>query len=85
MYKLGFEEAEEPQIKLPTFVKSWKKQGSSRKTSTYTSLTTLKPVTRSQQTVRNSLACLCPCTHYTCEISLILKGIIRIGVTKSSI
>ena len=27
MYKLGFEEAEEPEIKLPTFVGSWRKQG----------------------------------------------------------
>ena len=33
MYKLDFKEAEEPEIKLPTFVGSWTKQGSSRKTS----------------------------------------------------
>ena len=33
IHKLGFEEAEEPEIKLPTFVGSWRKQGSSRKTS----------------------------------------------------
>ena len=26
MYKLGFEEAEEPESKLPTFVGSWRKQ-----------------------------------------------------------
>ena len=26
MYKLGFEEIEEPEIKLPTFAGSWKKQ-----------------------------------------------------------
>ena len=32
MYKLGFEEAVEPQIELPTFVGSWRKQGSSTKT-----------------------------------------------------
>ena len=31
-YKLGFEEAEVPEIKLPTFVVSWRKQGNSRKT-----------------------------------------------------
>ena len=31
--KLGFKEAEEPEIKLATFVGSWKKQGNSRKTS----------------------------------------------------
>ena len=33
MYKLGFEAAEEPEIKLPTFLGSPKKQESSRKTS----------------------------------------------------
>ena len=44
MYKLGFEKAEESEIKLPTSVGSWRKQGSSRKTST-TSLTTRKPLT----------------------------------------
>ena len=31
MHKLGFKEAEEPQIKLPTFIRSWKKQENSRK------------------------------------------------------
>ena len=39
MYKLGFEEAEEPEIKLTTFAGSWRKQGNSRKTSTSASLT----------------------------------------------
>ena len=32
MYKLGFEEIEEPEIKLPTFMGSWRKQENSRKT-----------------------------------------------------
>ena len=36
---------EEPEIKLPTFVGSWRKQGNSRKTSTSASLTLLKPLT----------------------------------------
>ena len=36
----GFEEAEEPEIKLPTFAGSWRKQGNSR-----ASLTRLKPLT----------------------------------------
>ena len=35
MYKLGIEEAEEPEIKLPTFAGSSKKQESSRKTSIF--------------------------------------------------
>ena len=48
MYKLGFkeaEEAEEPEIKLPTFLGSWRNQGNSRKTSTSASLSPLKPLT----------------------------------------
>ena len=44
-YNLGLEKAEEPEIKLPTFFRSWRKQGSSRKPSTSASLTTLKPLT----------------------------------------
>ena len=45
MYKLGLEKAEEPEVKLPTFVGSWRKQGNSRKTSTSALLTKLKPLT----------------------------------------
>ena len=45
MYKLGFNKAEEPYIKLLTFVRSWRKQGSPRKTSISASLTILKPLT----------------------------------------
>jgi len=45
MYKLEFEKAEEPEIKLPTSFGSWKKQESSRETSTSASLTMLKPLT----------------------------------------
>ena len=43
MFKLDLEKAEEPEIKLPTSVGSYKKQENSRKTSA--SLTTLKPLT----------------------------------------
>ena len=43
MYKLGFEEAEEPEIKLPTSVGS-RKHKSSRKTSTSALLTMPKPL-----------------------------------------
>ena len=42
MYKLGFKDAGEPEVKLPTFVGSWRKQRNSRKTSTSASLTTWK-------------------------------------------
>ena len=45
MFKLDLENAEEPEIKLPTFVGSQKKQENSRKTFTSASLTTLKPLT----------------------------------------
>ena len=45
MYKQGFEEAEEPDIKLSAFIGSWRKQGNSRKTSASASLTMLKPLT----------------------------------------
>jgi len=45
MYKLDLEKAEEPEIKLPTSVGSYKKQENSRKISTSVSLTMLKPLT----------------------------------------
>ena len=45
MFKLDLEKAEEPDIKLPTSVGSFKKQASSRKTSTSALLTTSKPLT----------------------------------------
>ena len=45
MFPLGLEKAQEPEIKLPTFVGSQRKQGNSRKTSTSVSLTTQKPLT----------------------------------------
>ena len=51
--QLDLEKADEPEIKLPTSVGSWKKQENSRKTSTSASLTTLKPLWGSQQTREN--------------------------------
>ena len=45
MFKLVLEEAEEPEIKLPTSTGSWKKQESSRKTSIFALLTMPKPLT----------------------------------------
>ena len=45
MFKLVLEKAEEPEIKLPTSARSWKKQESSRKTSISTLLTMPKPLT----------------------------------------
>ena len=45
MFKLVLEKAEEPEIKLPTFTGSWKKQESSRKTSISALLTMPKRLT----------------------------------------
>ena len=45
MFKLDLEKVEEPEIKLPTSVRSSKKQESSRKTSTSALLTKPKPLT----------------------------------------
>ena len=50
----GFEETEEPEIKLPTFTGSWRKQRCSGKTSTSASFIMLKPLGGSQQTVESS-------------------------------
>ena len=53
MFKLVFEKAEEPEIKLPTSAGSSKKQESSRKTSISALLTMPKPLTV-RITVQNS-------------------------------
>ena len=53
MHKLGLENAEKLEIKLPISTGSQKKQGNSRKVFTFASLTKLKPLCGSQQTVEN--------------------------------
>ena len=45
IYKLYLEKGEEPEIKLPTFVASWRKQGNKKKKFTSASLTILKHLT----------------------------------------
>ena len=50
MFKLDLEKAEDPEIKLPTFVGSKKKQESSRKTSISALLTMPKPLTKWMKT-----------------------------------
>ena len=45
MFKMDLENADKPEIKLPTSVGSSKKQENSRKSSTSASLTMLKPLT----------------------------------------
>ena len=54
MYQLDFAKAEESEIKLPTCAGSQRKQENSRKTSISASLTMIKPLCGSQQTVENS-------------------------------
>ena len=45
VFKLDFEKAEEPEIKLPTFIRSQRKQENPRKTRTSASLTMRKSLT----------------------------------------
>ena len=56
IYKLDLEKAEEPEIKLPTFVGSRRKQGNSKTTSTSASLTMLKPLAVSVQFSRSVMS-----------------------------
>ena len=73
--KLGFEEEKEPEIKLPTFTGSWRKQGNSRKISIFTSLTSWKPLIMwittnwkilKEMGVPDHLTC-CPRNLYACR------------------
>ena len=73
-YKLSFEEAEESEIKLPTFAGSWKKQGSSRKTSTFVSLTMLKPLTMWITTNWKILKEMGVSDHLTCLMRNLYAG-----------
>ena len=46
MYELDLEQADKPEVKLPTYVRTSKKQESSRKTSTSALLTKPKPLSQ---------------------------------------
>ena len=50
----GLANTVKPEIKLPTFAGSWRKQGNFRKTITSASLTTGKPLCGSQRAMENS-------------------------------
>jgi len=54
MFKLHLGKAEEPEIKLPTYVGSLKKQKISKKTSTSALLTTPKPLAVNHNKLENS-------------------------------
>ena len=74
MFKLVLEKAEEPEIKLPTSAGSWKKQESSRKTSTTALLTMPKPLTVWITTDWKSLQEMEIPDHLTCLLSNLYAG-----------
>ena len=74
MFKLILEKAEEPEIKLPTSVGSWKKQESSRKTSTSALLTMPKPFTVWITTNRKILKEMGIPYHLTCLLRNLYTG-----------
>ena len=74
MYKLDLEKAEKPEIKLPTFVGSWRKQGSSRKPSSYASLTMLKLLTLNHNKLWKILKEMGIPDHLTCLLRNVYAG-----------
>ena len=70
--QVGFEETEEPEIKLPTGL--WRKQRHSRKTSTFASLTTLKPLIVWITTNWNILKEMGIPNHLTCLLRNLYVG-----------
>ena len=74
MYKLDLENAKEPEIKLPTFFGSERKQGSFRKTSTSTSLTVWKPLTMCITTKFKFLREMGIPDHLTCLLRNLCMG-----------
>ena len=74
MFKLVLEKAEEPEIKLPTSVGSWKKEENSRKTSTSASLTVLKPLIVQITTNWKILKDIGILDHLTCLLRNLYAG-----------
>ena len=74
MFKLDLEKAEEPEIKLPTFVGSLKKQKSSRKTSTSALLTMQKPLTVDHNKLWKILKEIEIPDHLTCLLRNLYAG-----------
>ena len=74
MQKLGFKEAEEPEIKLSTFFVSWKKQGNSKKNIYFWFIDNAKDFDcGSQQTVENSKEVGIP-YHFGCLLRNLYVG-----------
>ena len=74
MFKLVLEKAEEAEIKLPTSAGSWKKQESSRKTSTSALLTMPKPLTVWITTLWKILKEMGIPDHLTCSLRNLYAG-----------
>ena len=66
--------AEELEIKLPTLIGSWRKQGNSRKIFTSVSLSTLKPLTVWIITLWKTLKELGILDHLTCLLRNLYAG-----------
>ena len=82
MFKLDLEKVEEPEIKLPTFTGSSKKQESSRKPSISALLTTSKPLTVWITTNWKILKEMGITDHLTCLLRNLYAGqeaTVRIG------
>ena len=82
MFKLVLEKAEDPEIKLPTYAGSSKKQESSRKTSIFALLTMPKPLTVWITTNWKILKEMGIPDHLTCLLRHLYAGqeaIVRIG------
>ena len=74
MFKVDLEKAEEPEIKLPTSDGSLKKQDSSRKTSIFALLTTLKPLSVDHNQLWNILKEMGILDHLTCLLRNLYAG-----------
>ena len=83
MFKLVLEKAEEPEIKFPTSTGSWKKQESSRKTSTSALSATQKPLTVDHNKLWKLLKEMGKPDHLTCLLRNLhagQEGTIRAGL-----
>ena len=74
MDKLDLEKAEEPDIKMPTSTESFKKQESSRKTSTSALLTTPKLLTVDHSKLWKILKEMGTPDHLTCLLQNLYAG-----------
>ena len=74
MFKLDLDKAEEPEIKLPTFAGSLKKQESSRKISTFALLTMPKPLTVDHNKLWKILKEMGTPDHLTCLLRDLYAG-----------